>query len=57
MKAFALLGLALAQDAETITHNVWFDIEIGGQAQGRIEMGLFGGTVRYITIHIAAVFL
>ncbi|OAE26311.1 hypothetical protein AXG93_3040s1290 [Marchantia polymorpha subsp. ruderalis] len=30
---------------ETITHKVYFDIEIDGQSAGRIEMGLFGNAV------------
>ncbi len=28
-----------------MTHKVWFDIQIGGEAAGRIEIGLFGKTV------------
>merc|ERR1712110_1324266 len=28
-----------------VTHKVWFDITIGGEAAGRIEVGLFGKTV------------
>jgi cyclophilin family peptidyl-prolyl cis-trans isomerase len=28
-----------------VTHKVWFDIQIGGEAAGRIEIGLFGKTV------------
>ena len=28
-----------------VTHKVWFDITIGGEAAGRIEIGLFGKTV------------
>ena len=31
-------------DAE-VTQTVYFDIEIGGQPAGRVEMGLFGGVV------------
>merc|ERR1711951_7270 len=35
-------------DAKTgpkVTDKVWFDISIGGEAKGRIEIGLFGKTV------------
>merc|ERR1712202_114542 len=28
-----------------VTHKVWFDISIEGEAAGRIEIGLFGKTV------------
>ena len=28
-----------------VTHKVWFDISIGGEAAGRVEIGLFGKTV------------
>ena len=28
-----------------MTEKVWFDITIGGEAAGRIEIGLFGNTV------------
>jgi len=28
-----------------VTHKVWFDIEIGGESAGKIEIGLFGKTV------------
>ncbi|CAM6123551.1 unnamed protein product [Calypogeia fissa] len=30
------------QKLDTITHRVFFDVEIGGESAGRIEMGLFG---------------
>mmetsp|Transcript_38689 Transcript_38689/g.61735 ORF Transcript_38689/g.61735 Transcript_38689/m.61735 type:complete len:202 (-) Transcript_38689:138-743(-) len=40
-----LLGVTLAADLEEITNTVFFDIEIGGKAAGRIEIGLFGDTV------------
>lgn len=28
-----------------MTHKVWFDLEMGGEAIGRVEIGLFGKTV------------
>merc|ERR1711890_119174 len=28
-----------------VTHKVWFDVSVGGEAIGRIEIGLFGKTV------------
>eukprot|EP01036_Dinobryon_divergens_P024047 gene24047-32461_t len=34
-----------AKDLEEITSKVFFDVEIGGKAAGRIVMGLFGQTV------------
>lgn len=43
---FAFIAIALGKkDLEAITSTVFFDIEIGGQPAGRIEMGLFGDTV------------
>ena len=38
-----VLCFALA-DLETVTNKVYFDIEIGGKAAGRVVMGLFGET-------------
>uniref|UniRef100_A0A2P2J562 Peptidyl-prolyl cis-trans isomerase n=1 Tax=Rhizophora mucronata TaxID=61149 RepID=A0A2P2J562_RHIMU len=35
----------LDEDMETVTHKVYFDIEISGKPIGRIVMGLFGKTV------------
>merc|ERR1711973_266103 len=34
-----------AKKGPMVTHKVWFDITIGGEAAGRIEIGLFGKTV------------
>merc|ERR1711972_548938 len=34
-----------AKEGPKVTHKVWFDITIGGEAAGRIEIGLFGKTV------------
>ena len=35
----------LSDDLKEITNTVFFDIEIGDEPAGRIEMGLFGKTV------------
>jgi len=32
-------------EINSVTHKAWFDITIGGEPAGRIEMGLFGATV------------
>lgn len=34
-----------AKKGPKVTHKVWFDITIGGEAAGRVEIGLFGKTV------------
>ncbi len=39
------IGLAEATTLSTVTQKVYFDIEIGGQAAGRITFGLFGNDV------------
>ncbi|XP_013382457.1 peptidyl-prolyl cis-trans isomerase B [Lingula anatina] len=43
----AVLGplLSQAKDTLTVTKAAYFDIEIGGEKAGRIEIGLFGNTV------------
>merc|ERR1711910_192240 len=44
----ALLILATCLEAKKgpkVTHKVWFDISIGGEAAGRVEIGLLGKTV------------
>lgn len=46
--AVSLLVVAVVankKDLEAITSKVFFDVEIGGKAAGRIVMGLFGETV------------
>ena len=44
---FTCIGAAKA-DLEEITSKVFFDVEIGGKAAGRIVMGLFGNTTEDI---------
>merc|ERR1711892_478851 len=34
-----------SKERTKVTHKVWFDISIGGEEAGRIEIGLFGKTV------------
>merc|ERR1711915_719924 len=38
-------GQAAADKGPKVTNKVWFDVTIGGEPQGRIEIGLFGATV------------
>merc|ERR1711879_766714 len=47
MKYLAILGLAtvLAKKGPVVTDKVWFDMKIGDDEVGRIEIGLFGKTV------------
>lgn len=49
MKLFVVLSVllvgALASDGPKVTDKVFFDITIGGKPEGRIVIGLFGGTV------------
>lgn len=42
---FVIVALAAAKNLETITSQVYFDIEVDGRAAGRILIGLFGETV------------
>jgi peptidylprolyl isomerase len=39
---FSCIG---AKNLEEITNKVYFDVEIGGKAAGRIVMGLFGNGI------------
>jgi hypothetical protein len=54
----ALVGLAAAKkskkDLEVITSKVYFDVEIGGEAAGRVTIGLFGETVPKTTENFRA---
>jgi peptidylprolyl isomerase len=43
--AAALVASAAAKVDKTITHKVFFDVEIGGEPAGRIVMGLYGNVV------------
>ena len=43
--AICLSTVVSAKDLEAITSKVFFDIEINGEAAGRVVMGLFGETV------------
>ena len=46
--SFLLLTFAAlisAKKGPKVTHKVFFDIEIGGEAAGRVVIGLFGKTV------------
>merc|ERR1712080_618193 len=56
MKGLALLGVLAGvvllfgsstaeKKGPKVTHKVWFEIEIGGENVGKIEVGLFGKTV------------
>jgi len=38
-------GGGAAAKGPKVTHKVWFDITIGGESAGRVEIGLFGKTV------------
>ena len=43
--ALLAVGVADAKKGPKITNTVYFDVSIGGEAVGRIEMGLYGKTV------------
>ena len=40
-----MISLKSLSCVKSLFNQVWFDIEIGGEAIGRIEIGLFGKTV------------
>merc|ERR1712180_209940 len=45
---FLLLGQSSSVEGKKgpkVTHKVWFDVSVGGEEIGRIEIGLFGKTV------------
>merc|ERR1712105_157484 len=42
---FALASVISAKKGPKVTHKAFFDIEIGGEAAGRVVIGLFGKTV------------
>ena len=43
--ALAIASFANAGTIDTVTHKVYFDVEIDGNPVGRIVFGLFGNTV------------
>ena len=45
-------GEVEAKKGPKVTHKVWFDITIGGEPTGRIEIGLFGKTVPKVILLI-----
>jgi len=42
---FNMSGGSAEANGPKVTHKVWFDLEMGGEAIGRVEIGLFGKTV------------
>eukprot|EP00123_Amoebidium_parasiticum_P022585 comp9050_c0_seq1/m.4239 comp9050_c0_seq1/g.4239 ORF comp9050_c0_seq1/g.4239 comp9050_c0_seq1/m.4239 type:complete len:238 (-) comp9050_c0_seq1:233-946(-) len=43
--AFAAVNVVVAAEEPKVTHKVYFDITIGGEAKGRVVLGLFGDVV------------
>ena len=45
IKSVLMATLAATVSGAKVTHKVFFDVTIGGEAAGRIVMGLYGKTV------------
>lgn len=45
LSVLLIASVAFGKNLEAVTSKVFFDVEIGGEAAGRVVMGLFGETV------------